>query len=153
MGNICRSPTAQGVFQDLVYKESLHKMVGVDSAGTYAYHAGERPDPRAMSAASKRGYDLSKIKARKVDIADLYRFDYVLAMDNDNKQDLLDLCENNRHKNKIKLFLQFSRRSKVREVPDPYYGGTSGFEIVLDLIEEASQGLLSYLKARHSLKP
>ena len=144
---------AQGVFQDLIYKASLHEKVGIDSAGTYAYHAGEGPDPRAMSVASKRGYDLSYIKARKIDSSDFDKFDYVLAMDNDNKEDLLSLCENSQHKNKIKLFLQFANPSTVKEVPDPYYGGANGFEIVLDLVEEASQGLLRYLKARHALKP
>ena len=151
MGNICRSPTAHGVFQKLVEEQSLHNLIRIDSAGTYAYHAGERPDPRARTAAAKRGYDLSKIKARKIDVSDFLQFDYVLAMDNENREDLLELCEKNQ-KRKIKLFLEFAKGSKNREVPDPYFGGLNGFETVLDLIEDASHGLLEYIKKTHSLK-
>lgn len=152
MGNICRSPTAHGVFQHYIIGGSLQDRVSVDSAGTFAYHAGEKPDPRAMVAAAKRGYDLSKIKARKVEAADLVKFDYIMAMDNDNKRDLLALCEDEDHKAKVKLFLEFAKKSKVKEVPDPYYGGARGFEKVLDLVEEASIGLLRTIKAKHSLR-
>ncbi len=151
MGNICRSPTAHGVFQSFVTSQSLQESIGIDSAGTYAYHAGEKPDPRARAAASKRGYDLNNIRARKVTPSDFLDFDYILAMDNENKRDLLDICEH-KHKHKIKLLLDFSKKPKVREVPDPYYGGTNGFETVLDLIEGASQELLEYIKIKHSLE-
>ncbi len=151
MGNICRSPTALGVFQKLVHEASLQHVIGADSAGTYAYHAGEMPDPRAIAAAKKRGYDLSRIQARKVETLDFERFDYVLAMDNDNKQDLLEICGEN-HKKKIRLLLEFLRRSRVKEVPDPYYGGKRGFETVLDLVEEANRELLEFIKTMHSLR-
>jgi len=149
MGNICRSPTAHGVFQKLVEEELLHKVIGVDSAGTYAYHAGNRPDPRAKSAASKRGYNLKKLRARKIEPTDFLEFDYVMAMDNKNRQDLLDLCEEDQV-GKIMLFLDFAKTANVTEIPDPYYGGLNGFERVLDLVEVASHGLLEHIKANHS---
>lgn len=149
MGNICRSPTAHGVFQKLIQNEFLEDKIGVDSAGTFAYHSGERPDPRARAAAVKRGYDLSKIRARKVVSKDFEKFDYVLAMDNDNLVDLLEICEDDK-KEKVQLFLNYStNKNKLKDVPDPYYGGLNGFEIVLDLVEDASTGLLEHIKARH----
>lgn len=151
MGNICRSPTAHGVFKKIVYDQLLHNHIGIDSAGTYAYHAGEKPDPRARAAAANRGYNLNKIRARKVEVSDFLRFDYVLAMDNDVKQDLLSMCEDS-NKKKVRLFLDFSKKSKNKEVPDPYFGGLSGFETALDLIEEASNSLLQFIKANHSLE-
>ena len=150
MGNICRSPIAHGVFKKFVEEQSLHEVIGIDSAGTYAYRIGDRPDPRARSAAAKRGYDLSKLKARKVDDSDFLQFDYVLAMDNENRQDLLELCEDS-NKSKVRLFLEFASDFKLKEVPDPYYGGLNGFETVLDLVEDASRGLLEYIKVNHSL--
>ena len=151
MGNICRSPTAEGVFKSIVSEQSLDEKIGVDSAGTYAYHAGDRPDSRARRAAEKRGYDLSAIRARKVSASDFENFDYVLAMDNENKLDLIELSEEE-HQNKIKLFLEFSKNKKLKEVPDPYFGGLNGFEMVLDLVEEASKGLLEHIASQHSLK-
>ena len=150
MGNICRSPTAHGVFQNLVFNESLQKYISVDSAGTYAYHAGEEPDPRARDAAAKRGYDLSNIKARKVEASDILEFDYILAMDRENMQDLYELCEKHQRK-KIRLFLDFAKGTRIKEVPDPYFGGLNGFDTVLDLVEEASKGLLEYIRVKHSL--
>jgi len=150
MGNICRSPTAHGVFQKLVKEQSLHHLIGVDSAGTYALKAGNPPDPRARTAAARRGYDLSKIRARKVNNSDLSKFDYLLAMDKENKRDLLELCEE-KEKTKVKLFLDFAENLKITEVPDPYYGGPKGFEVVLDMAEEACRGLLEYIKARHAM--
>lgn len=151
MGNICRSPTAHGVFQKLVVEHSMQNLIGIDSAGTYAYHAGEKPDPRARAVAASRGYDLNKIRARKVTQSDFDIFDYVLAMDRDVKQDLLAICDKS-DLNKVGLFLDYSKKTNKNEVPDPYYGGLSGFETALDLIEDASQGLLQFLKANHSLK-
>lgn len=151
MGNICRSPTAHGVFKKLIEIESLEDKIGVDSAGTYAYHQGERPDPRARAAAGKRGYDLSKIRARKVVNSDFEKFDYVLAMDNDNLKDLLEICDHE-NKERVQLFLNYStkkHKNKLKDVPDPYFGGLNGFEIVLDLIEDASSGLLEHIKAKH----
>ena len=151
MGNICRSPMAHGVFQKLVLEQSLQQVIGVDSAGTYAYHQGEQPDSRARAAAARRGYDLGHLRARKVNASDFSKFDYVLAMDNENRQDLLALCAENQ-KSKVRLFLNFARDAETREVPDPYYGGLNGFETVLDLAEDASRGLLEYIRRYHSLE-
>lgn len=147
MGNICRSPTAHGVFQKLVDQESLSKQVFVDSAGTYGYHIGKQPDSRAIKAASKRGYDLSNLRARKVAAEDFIKFDYVLAMDEENYADLLSQSDTEYH-HKIKLFLEFSKYRNTKEVPDPYYGGGHGFEEVLDLVEDASSGLLEHIKQK-----
>ena len=149
MGNICRSPSAQGVLENLIKDEFLEDKVGVDSAGTYAYHHGERPDPRARAAATKRGYDISKQKARKVISTDFEIFDYVLAMDSENLQDLLEICED-KDKEKVQLFLNYStKKNKHKDMPDPYYGGLAGFETVLDLAEDAAKGLLKHIKAKH----
>ena len=148
MGNICRSPTAQGVFQQLVDDENLSKVITVDSAGTHAYHAGKKPDARAISIAAKRGYNISKLRARKIAELDFESFDYILAMDDENYSAMLEECDA-QHKHKIKLFLRFATQVKALEVPDPYYGGLTGFETVLDLVEDASKGLLKYIKQRY----
>ena len=148
MGNICRSPTAEGVFQHLVDNEKLTKYMSIDSAGTYAYHKGSKPDPRAIEAAAKRGYDLTKLRARKVTKSDFENFHYILAMDSENYADLLEECDT-KHAIKIKYLLEFIPNRKDMDVPDPYYGGKSGFEIVLDLIEESSKSLLEYIKNTH----
>lgn len=145
MGNICRSPTAQGVFSSLLKEEGVKKQVEIDSAGTHAYHVNEAPDFRAQKAAKNRGVDLSGIKARKVVFADFEDFDYVLAMDNDNYAILTETCPE-QYKHKIKYFLDYAPHVGVREVPDPYYGGGYGFDRVLDMVEEASVGLLNSLK-------
>jgi len=150
MGNICRSPTAHGVFQKLVEEQSLQQIIGVDSAGTHSYHTGQQPDFRARSAAAKRGYDLESMRARKIEASDFSTFDYILAMDNENLQDLQAICTENQ-KSKVQLFLDFAWDPGTTEVPDPYYGKQTGFEIVLDLIENASQGLLDYVREHHSL--
>jgi len=150
MGNICRSPTAHGVFQDLVDKAGLSDIISVDSAGTHAYHVAEEPDPRAQESALKRGVDLGNLRARKAIEDDFLEFDYILAMDKSNFGHLLALAPEG-HENKLKLFLEYAPDLGVTEVPDPYYGGRNGFERVLDLIEEASQGLLSDIKNNHQL--
>ena len=150
MGNISRSPTAQGVFEKLVDEHALTGNIVIDSAGTHAYHVGEPPDIRASEAAERRGIDLGKQRARRVSVADFDEFDYVLAMDSSNYDDLAELCLPE-HSPKLRLFLEFSPESVIREVPDPYYGGTTGFERVLDLIEEASSGLLDALRQQHRL--
>ena len=147
MGNICRSPTAEGVFRQIVHEAGLAERVEVDSAGTHAYHVGEPPDRRARAAAERRGYALQNIRARRVDESDFERFDYVLAMDRDNLSLLAQQAEVEHH-NKIRLFLEFSSSSQD-EVPDPYYGGGAGFERVLDLVEDASRGLLETLHKNH----
>lgn len=147
MGNICRSPTAEGVFRKIVSEADLEKVIHIDSAGTHAYHVNDPPDRRARAAAERRGFTLDNIRARRVTVEDFERFDYILAMDEDN---LLMLKESapEQHRNKIGLFLEIAGSNQVLEVPDPYYGGPSGFERVLDLVEEASRGLLEVLK-RH----
>ena len=150
MGNICRSPTAQGVFEYLVNSEQLADAIAIDSAGTYAYHIGEVPDKRARAAALKRGIDLGGQRARRVAEVDFQEFDYVLAMDRDNYDDLLSICPSD-HAGKLRLFLEFAPELGVQEVPDPYYGGVTGFERVLDLIEQASRGLLADIREQHGV--
>ncbi len=146
MGNICRSPTAQGVFESLVADAQLGNHIAIDSAGTHAYHVGEQPDRRATQAASQRGIDLTAQRARRVDPNDFSKFDYVLAMDSSNLDDLLSICPAE-HQIKVSLFLDFAG-SSTANVPDPYYGGDQGFERVLDLVEEGARGLLDDVQKR-----
>ena len=143
MGNICRSPTAEGVFRHYVAEAGLADRIHVDSAGTHAYHVGEPPDRRSQAAAARRGYSLDKIRARRVTNEDFTLFDYVIAMDRLNLATLRDRAEDE-HEMKIGLFLEYSGVDEL-DVPDPYYGGAAGFERVLDLVEDASQGLLKTL--------
>lgn len=145
MGNICRSPTAEGVFRSLLRKQKIEHQFIVDSAGTHAYHIGEAPDLRAQKVAKNRDIDLSLQKARKVVLGDFEAFDYLLAMDNDNYEILLQSCPE-KLKYKIKLFLKYAPHLDSYQVPDPYYGGEYGFEKVLDMIEVASIGFLESLK-------
>lgn len=150
MGNICRSPTAEGVFRSLVEQAGLARHIHIDSAGTHAYHIGEPPDQRSQAAARKRNIDLSSQRARKVRIEDFNEFDYILAMDKNNFAELEYLIAGN-HNGKLKLFLEFAENADTREVPDPYYGGPHGFEHVLDLVESASNGLLKTIREKHKL--
>ena len=150
MGNICRSPTAEGVFQALIERERLSSKIQIDSAGTHAYHVGEPPDARAQEAAHRRGIDLSHQRARKVRHEDFLEFDYVLAMDQSNYEDLRELCHPD-YESRLRLFLDFAVDSPECDVPDPYYGGAQGFERVLDLIEQASVGLLDEIREQHKL--
>jgi protein-tyrosine phosphatase len=151
MGNICRSPTAEGVFRALVTRSGLDSSIHIDSAGTHAYHIGKSPDTRASAAAIKRGYDLSALRGRQVSERDFLIFDYILAMDEENLSNLKRICPAGQA-HKVSLFLEHSRNFSQREVPDPYYGGTQGFEHVLDLVEDAAQGLLDKLAEAHSLR-
>jgi protein-tyrosine phosphatase len=148
MGNICRSPTAQGVFEHLVQSQGLAGRILVDSAGTHAYHVGNPPDRRSQAAAQDRGLDLSGQRARKIEVLDFERFDYILAMDRSNLQDLQQLIESPQHE-RLHLFMQFATRWNTDEVPDPYYGGNSGFERVLDMVEDAAEGLLEHIRRHH----
>ncbi len=143
MGNICRSPTAEGVFRHFVNEAGLAEKIDVDSAGTHAYHVGEPPDRRASAAAERRGVSLADIKARRVADSDFEQFDYIIAMDEDNQARLIDQAPDE-YRDKVQLFLSYASVSET-EVPDPYYGGAAGFERVLDLVEEASRGLLETL--------
>jgi len=151
MGNICRSPTAQGVFAALLRQRGLEGMIHVDSAGTHSYHVGGAPDPRARSAALKRGIDISDQRARKLTPADFDEFDYVLVMDRENLGAVEDICPP-AHAGKVRLLLEHAPHLGIEEVPDPYYGGAAGFERVLDMIEAASQGLLEHIRSTKSLK-
>ena len=150
MGNICRSPTAQGVFQHLVEAQGLADVIGIDSAGTHAYHVGERPDERASQAALRRGIDMSRQRARRVSERDFEEFDLVLAMDLANYEDLRGFCPP-AYEEKLRLFLDYAPDTREREVPDPYYGGSRGFERVLDLVELAAAGLLADIRQRYRL--
>lgn len=150
MGNICRSPTAEGVFRHLVNQAGLSDQIHIDSAGTHAFHIGEPPDHRAQAAARNRNIDLSTQRARKVQSGDFEQFDYILAMDNSNVTELECISEPCQQ-DKLSLFLDFAVKPDSREVPDPYYGGDRGFEHVLDLVEAASQGLLADIRNKHGI--
>ena len=142
MGNICRSPTAEAVFRHKASAKGLD--VFIDSAGTTGAHAKQKPDQRAQKAGIARGYSFDKIKARKVQLEDFEKFDLILAMDYDNLQSLKGVSPPMLH-NKIKLFLDYAENFDDDEVPDPYYGGAGGFKLVLDLVEDASEGLIKHL--------
>lgn len=145
MGNICRSPTAEGVTGKLLINNRLESFIKVDSAGTHGYHIGEPPDPRSREAALKRGIDLSGLRARKVVPEDFERFDLLLAMDHDNLA-LLKRSARPEHHAKLGLFMSYASRFDTDDVPDPYYGGEQGFELVLDMAEDAARGLIEALQ-------
>ncbi len=147
LGNICRSPTAHGIFQRKVEQAGLRDSVLIESAGTGPWHVGKSPDARAQAKALERGYDLSALIAQQVSPQDFERFDYILAMDESNLEEL-QLIAPEHYRGHLGLFLDFAPASGHREVPDPYYGGDKGFELVLDLVEEASDGLLNEIKSR-----
>lgn len=146
VGNICRSPTAEGIFRKFAADAGLAGSILADSAGTHGYHIGEPPDPRAIAAARKRGYDLSKLRARKFERQDFNRFDLVLAMDHDNRAFLARHCRPT-DGHKLRMMMRYARRYRAAEVPDPYYGGPDGFDLVIDMLEDAAQGLLETLRA------
>jgi len=145
LGNICRSPTAEGVLRHLALAEAPELALDIDSAGTADYHIGAPPDLRSQRAALRRGIDISGLRARQVTAADFDRFDLILAMDGENLRELQALKPRG-SRAVVKLFLEYTPQSKVREVPDPYYGGDRDFEQVLDLTTAASRGLLAALK-------
>ena len=145
MGNICRSPMAEGVFQKLLEQRGLADRVLIDSAGTHAYHVGKSPDPRAVRAAGERGIDLGKLRARQVERGDFEAFDLVLVMDEHNYDTLVFTCAS-QHRHKLDYLLDYAPHLGTRNLPDPYYGGEIGFERVLDMIEDACEGLLGHLQ-------
>ncbi len=149
LGNICRSPTAEGVFRAMVARAGLGAEVVIESAGTSASHAGEGADRRTVRHASQRGYDLSGHVARQVRDEDFAGFDLILAMDAQNLAELRDRCPPE-HARKLRLFLDYGMRGGPREVPDPYTGGSHAFERVIDLVEEAAFGLLEQVKRRRT---
>jgi protein-tyrosine phosphatase len=150
MGNICRSPTAEAVFRKHAEKAGLLERLHIDSAGTHDYHVGDAPDARSQQAARRRGYDMSKLRGRQVEAEDFFRFDYVLAMDNQNLV-MLERLRPGDAQSHLELFLEFAELHKEWEVPDPYYGGADGFERVLDMVEDASKGLLQHIRQQHLL--
>ena len=144
MGNICRSPTAEGVARHIAEKQGVARLLEFDSAGTHGYHVGEPPDQRTVAVARKRGYDLSPLRARRVNDFDFVRFDFLLAMDREHLALLRKACPA-AHQGKLGLFLDHAEHHEEDEVPDPYYGGPQGFEHVLDLVEDAAWGLINRL--------
>jgi protein-tyrosine phosphatase len=147
MGNICRSPTAEGVFGRALRERAPHLDIQIDSAGTHDYHVGEAPDSRAVAAARRRGIDLSALRARRVTPEDFEIFDLIVAMDEENLRELRSRAHPTRHE-RIRLMMEFAPAAVSRAVPDPYYGGERGFEEVLDLLEEAAAGLIDDLLRR-----
>jgi protein-tyrosine phosphatase len=149
LGNICRSPTAEGVFAALVARSGLTDAIVVDSCGTSDWHVGNAPDPRTIAAAGERGYDLRQLRGRQVQRSDFELYDYILAMDRSNLLQLQTQCPRH-YKGHLGLFLSFAPEHAQIDVPDPYYGGADGFERVLDMIETASAGLLQRIVAERS---
>lgn len=147
MGNICRSPTAEGVSFNIIKNNKIEHILNVDSAGTHSYHVGEPPDPRTCAAAMKRGIDLSGLRARRVVPEDFERFDLLLAMDHDNLK-YLKRWARPEHHGKLDLFMSYASGFDNDEMPDPYYGGEEGFERVLDMAEDAARGLIEALRLR-----
>ena len=149
MGNICRSPTAHGVFQTLVDEQGLTQRIRVDSAGTHSYHIGSPPDPRSQATAFRRGIDLSGLRARRFESGDFIEFDYLLAMDNNNLADMLAIKPDDAGA-RAELMLVYSQHFKQREIPDPYFGD-DGFDLVFDMIDDAARGLLQQIRRQHDL--
>jgi protein-tyrosine phosphatase len=145
-GNICRSPTGEGVLRALAQKRGLQERIRVASAGTHDYHVGEAPDPRTLKHASRRGYDLSAQRAQQVAVQHFHDYDYILAMDRDHLRLLRKLAPAGARA-KLGMFLEASGRWKGEDVPDPYYGGVEGFERVLDMVEEAAERWLDRMEA------
>lgn len=145
LGNICRSPTAHGVFRSMVERRGMAHLIEIDSAGTAAYHVGNPPDHRAAAAALKRGIDLSDLRARQAVPADFHHYDFIMAMDKENLSELKAICPAD-FQGHLGLFLELASLSE-REVPDPYYGGPAGFDHVLDLVESACEALLDHIAA------
>ena len=151
LGNICRSPTAHGVFENLVASRGFGREIAVDSCGTGDWHVGHPPDRRAAAEALKRGYEIGHLRARQVEPADFARFHYILAMDRTNLADLQAMCPPD-FSGRLGLFLSYAPDAGLEEVPDPYYGSDDGFTRVLNLVEEASEGLLEEIRSAHSLR-
>ena len=145
LGNICRSPTAEGVFASKVEAAGLSDQLRIDSCGTQNYHPGKPPDGRSTAVAAQRGYRLDQLRARVLRPDDFETFDYILAMDTSNLRDVRGICPST-FRGKVRLFLSFAPDLGAEEVPDPYFGDGSGFDTALDLIEVASDGLIQHLR-------
>lgn len=150
LGNICRSPTAHGLFQDKVNQSGLEKAIHVDSAGTGDWHVGHAPDRRAQDTALDRGYNISHLRARAVAAADFTEFDYILGMDRDNVRNLQALCPSD-YRGTLGLFLEVAGVGHGVDVPDPYYGGQQHFDQVIQLVEAGATGLLELIQRQHEL--
>jgi protein-tyrosine phosphatase len=148
MGNICRSPTAHGVFRKLVQDEGLTDRIEIDSAGTHGYHVDEPPDHRAILTATRRGVGLEDLRARRAEPEDFLYYDYILAMDQENFISLSAICPRGMER-KLMMLMDFAPQLRTREVPDPYYGGPTGFEQVFDMVEVAGKGLLAHIRRRN----
>ena len=150
MGNICRSPTAHGVFQSLVEEQGLGGSIQVDSAGTHSYHTGSPPDLRSQAMAQSRGIDLAGLRARRFVTTDFNEFDYLLGMDHANLANMLAIKPDDETRARVKLILEFSDKFEQPEVPDPYFGN-DGFDLVFDMIEDAAHGLLKEIRSRYGI--
>ena len=150
MGNICRSPTAHGVFQSLVAEQGLEESIQVDSAGTHSYHIGSPPDLRSQATAQSRGIDLAGLRARRFITTDFAEFDYLLAMDHANLADMLAIKPEDETRARVKLMLEYSDRFERPEVPDPYFGD-DGFDLVFEMIDDAARGLLKDIRLQYGL--
>ena len=150
MGNICRSPTAEAVFRCAIEQAGLKAMIDCDSAGTHNYHVGEPPDERARQTAERRGYDMRALRARQVSVDDFDHFDYIFAMDHANLTLLKEACPP-QHLHKLALYCDYAGQQRGGDVPDPYFGGSRGFERVLDLVEEVTAQLIAHLKTTMAL--
>lgn len=150
LGNICRSPTAEGIMRKRVREVGLETEIGVESAGTADYHVGEPPDRRTMATARLHGVDLESL-ARQFEAADFERFDYVLAMDESNAARLRSMARNDAERDKVQRLLEYAGDLDSQDVPDPYYGGSSGFQKVFDLCDAACRGLLAHIRKEHAL--
>ena len=150
MGNICRSPSGEGVFGSIVEAEGLSGLFKIDSAGTTAYHLGERADARMRKHASRRGIELLS-RARQFGRSDFGNFDYIIAMDADNLRDIRSMDRRGEYGDRIFLMNDFSKERRGSDVPDPYYGGDAGFELVLDMLEDSCRGLFEYIKEKHGV--
>ena len=146
LGNICRSPSAEAVFRGFVENNGIENEFEIDSAGTSAWHAGEKADARMRRHASKRGYKLTSLSRKFNPETDFDYFDIIVAMDNDNLRDMKNMVRSKGDEKKLFLMTDFSKEYDYDYVPDPYYGGDQGFELVIDLLEDASSGLLKHLK-------
>ena len=142
MGNICRSPAAEGIAKKFLDKKGLNETIEIDSAGTLDYHTGEPPDPRMIAHAAKRGYHLNSLARQFDPKKDFEHFDYIVTMDDDNYDEITSLDKKNKYKQKVFKMVSFGNKIKVNEVPDPYYNGSQGFEFVLDILEDSIDGLL-----------
>ena len=147
LGNICRSPTSEGVFRSLVKNRNLDSEIYADSVGTAGYHIGYPPDSRAVEAAAKRGVSISHLRARRLERRDFEKFDYMIGMDFNNLQDLKAMAPRD-YKGRICLFMDFAPDWDIQEIPDPYYGGHNGFEQVLDMVQDASAGLIEEITSQ-----